>query len=97
MVNVDGENVSKLPSSGQFYLASYDCNNKNTVVSWDRDENKLVVSNENKKGGISCYLDFQSTPALSSMKVGSYVEYVGDNGCSSNLCHGEGNSSFYFH
>ncbi len=89
MVSIDGENGDKLPVSGNYYLANYECNNKNTVVSWDRENYQLSVSNGNKKGGVSCYLNFESNPKLADMDAGSYVLYTGNNGCSGNQCSGE--------
>ena len=103
MVSVDGVTVTSLPTEGHYYLASYDCKSKNTNVSWNRDTYQLSVSNGNKNGGVSCYLDFRSTPKLSLMKVGSFVEYVGNNGCDADTCGGQsktycGNpeSKFYY-
>ena len=89
LVNVDGVRVSKLPTSGNYYLANYDCKSSNTVVMWDRNTYQLSVSNGNKKGGVSCYLDFQTNPKLSDMKVGSFVEYSGNNGCDKEQCSGK--------
>ena len=89
MISIDGVESLKLPGSGNYYLARYDCKNKNTVVSWNNKTFQLSVSNGNKKGGVSCYLDFESTPLLSDMKAGSYVAYVGNNGCDGDYCKGE--------
>ena len=89
MVSVDGVESSKIPTSGNYYLSNYDCNNKNTVVTWDREHYQIRVSNGNKKGAVSCYLEFDSYPRLSSMQSGSYVKYIGNNGCSSSKCSGE--------
>ena len=87
MVSVDGGKVSRFPS-GDYYLVDYDCNNKHTIVSWNRETSEVSVSNGNHKGGVSCYLSFESRPKLSSMKAGSYVQYVGNNGCNGNACSG---------
>ena len=78
LVSVDGVKAEKIPSNGDYYLSSYECNNKNTIVSWNRDRYELSVSNGTKKGGVSCYLEFDSNPRLSDMKKGSYVSYSGD-------------------
>ena len=88
MVSVDGVKVSRFPTSGNYYLASYDCDNKNTVVSWDRDSYQLSITNKGHKGGVSCYVDFSTSPKLSYMKAGSYVKYIGDNGCNGRSCQG---------
>ena len=80
-ISIDGVSSSTLPTSGTYYLVDYECNNKNTEVTWDRTNYKLNVSNGTKKAGIACYLEFKSNPLLSEMPVGSYVKYVGDNTC----------------
>ena len=92
-INVDGVSVSKLPTSGNYYLASYDCKSKNTVVTWDRENFELLVSNGNKKAGVSCYLEFKTHPNLVEMPIGSYVSYVGDNGCIGESCSGGNDGS----
>ena len=88
-VSIDGVDSDKLPTSGSYYLASYSCHSSNTKVSWDKDTYELSISNGNKRGDVSCYLDFQSNPKLSLMSSGSYVKYVGNNGCSGKHCNGE--------
>ncbi len=88
MVSVDGENVSKLPQEGIYYLTSYECDSRNTYVSWDKDEHQLKISNKNKKAGVKCYLTFESHPKLSDMGVGSFVKYSGNNGCDGDKCSG---------
>lgn len=89
MVSVDGVDSNTLPVDGDYYLVSYDCKAKDTLVSWDRTSYQLEVSNQNKKGGVACYLDFQSSPHLSNMPEGSYVSYVGNNGCAGKTCFGQ--------
>ena len=89
MVSVDGVESSRIPTSGNYYLSNYDCDNKNTVVTWDRNNYQIKVSNSNKKGGVSCYLEFDSYPKIALMKSGSYVKYVGNNGCVGSKCNGE--------
>jgi len=79
-VTVDEVSMDALPSSGNYYLTSYDCDNTNTKITWDRTNYKLVVSNGNDGGGVSCDLEFESNPLLSKMEVGSYVDYVGSSG-----------------
>lgn len=96
MVNVDGVSVDKLPTSGSYYLASYDCKSSNTVVTWDKDNYKLSISNGNKKAGVSCYLEFKTHPNLSEMSIGSYVSYTGNNGCVGDSCSGIDNGSCSF-
>lgn len=88
-VSIDGVVASTLPVEGNYYLVDYDCSNVNTKVFWNKENYTLSVSNGNKKGGVSCHLDFQSNPKLSDMPVGSYVKYTGNNGCSGNSCLGQ--------
>ncbi len=88
-ISIDGNSSDTLPTSGNYYLVRYDCKSKDTVVTWDRTNYTLNVSNSNKKGGVSCYLDFQTHPKLSDMSAGSYVSYTGNNGCEGNHCKGE--------
>ena len=80
LVSIDGKDVNFLPTTGVYYLASYDCDNSNTVVKWNKETYELVVSNKNKKGSVSCDLKFKSKPMLYEMPVGSYVKYVGKGG-----------------
>ena len=88
-ISIDGNSSDTLPTSGNYYLARYDCKSSDTTVTWDRTNYTLDVSNSNKKGGVSCYLDFQTHPKLSDMPAGSYVSYTGNNGCEGNHCKGE--------
>lgn len=88
-ISIDGNSSDTLPTSGNYYLARYDCKSSDTTVTWDRTNYTLDVSNSNKKGGVSCYLDFQTHPKLSDMLAGSYVSYTGNNGCEGNHCKGE--------
>lgn len=89
-ISIDGINSDSLPKDGTYYLVNYDCKSSNTKVSWDKDNYKLNVSNGNKKGGISCYLTFESNPKISDMDIiGSYVKYTGNNGCDGKECLGQ--------
>ena len=88
-ISIDGVASNTLPTDGTYYLADYDCSSANTIVSWDNTNYELNVSNGKRKGGVSCNLDFQTYPSLSSMPVGSYVSYVGDNGCKDKTCEGQ--------
>ena len=87
-ISIDGNSSETLPTSGNYYLATYDCKSSDTILQWNRDSYTLDVSNSNKKGGVSCYLNFQSTPRLSDMSAGSYVKYIGNNGCDAKHCEG---------
>lgn len=88
MISIDGNTSATLPTHGNYYLASYDCKNSNTKLTWNNETYTLDVSNGNKRGGVSCYLNFETYPSLSDMSVGSYVTYVGDNGCPDGHCDG---------
>ncbi len=89
MISIDGNSSSTLPTSGNYYLVRYDCKSKDTVLEWNRGTYQLNVSNSNKKGGVSCFLDFQSNPKLADMSQGSYVAYTGNNGCIGEACTGQ--------
>lgn len=89
MISIDGNSSDRLPIGGNYYLASYDCKDSNTVVDWNSNTNQLSVSNGNKRGGVSCYLSFETHPKLSDMEVGSYVSYTGSNGCVGDACNGK--------
>ena len=88
-ISIDGVEVEKLPDSGNYYLADYDCKGADTKLVWDNDSYELNVSNGSNDNALACYLDFQTQPLLSSMSEGSYVKYVGNNGCSGDLCSGK--------
>ena len=88
-VSIDGNTSETLPTSGSYYLASYSCKSSNTTLKWDRTNYKLIVDNDGKSSGVSCYLDFQSNPKLNNMPAGSYVKYVGNNGCTGKSCEGQ--------
>lgn len=88
MVSVDGVSSNKLPSEGTYYLTRYKCGNKGTKITWDNSNHELSITNGSSVGGIACNLTFESKPKLSAMTSGSYVKYVGNNGCSGNACKG---------
>jgi len=80
LVTIDNKTMDSLPSSGNYYLTNYECDNTNTLLVWDRNTYKLTVSNGNDGGEVSCSLNFESNPLLSDMEVGSYVDYTGIGG-----------------
>jgi len=88
-VNIDGAVVDSLPTSGSYHLVDYNCSSKYTFITWDSINYVLDVSNGKEKAGVACYLEFESNPLLSEMKVGSYVSYVGNNGCEGDSCSGQ--------
>ena len=79
-VSIDGNAEDTLPTSGNYYLTDYKCSSSNTIVTWDRTNYKLNITNKNKKSGVSCNLTFKSNPSLSEMPIGSYVSYTGTGG-----------------
>ena len=79
-VSVDGSLASKLPTTGNYYLVSYSCDNDNTEIIWNNEKYELTISNGKGGGNISCNLIFSSNPLLSEMPVGSYVAYEGKGG-----------------
>lgn len=88
LVQVDGNPMETLPVSGNYYLTNYTCDHVGTVISWNRASYELTISNKNQSGSISCDLTFESKPKLSMMDVGSYVSFVGNNGCEGEACRG---------
>ena len=88
MVSIDGVSSKKLPSEGTYYLTRYKCGNKGTKINWDNSKHELSITNGNSAGGIACNLSFESHPKLSFMSSGSYVRYIGNNGCVGNSCEG---------
>ena len=80
LISIDGETSTDIPTSGIYYLTSYDCENSNTKITWNMEDYELVVSNGESGGVVSCNLEFKSKPKLSEMPVGSYVSYTGVGG-----------------
>ncbi len=79
-ISIDGSGAATLPTSGNYYLTDYQCDNNNTKITWNRTTYELSISNGKDGGGVACDLTFESTPLLSSMAVGSYVAYTGSGG-----------------
>ena len=95
-ISIDGATVNTLPTNGMYYLTSYQCDSTFTKVSWDYNNYELIVSNGIQRGGISCDLTFESSPKLSDMMIGSYVDYTGISGVVGNTsvsCKINGSSS----
>ena len=97
LITIDGNTMDSLPSSGNYYLTSYECDNSNTKLNWNRTTYKLDVSNGTSGGVVYCNLTFKSNPLLNEMEVGSYVAYTGVGGtvgntsvsCSEGACSGD--------
>ena len=79
-ISINGSSATSLPTTGTYYLINYDCNNANTVLTWNHSTHELKVSNGTGGGKVKCDLTFESNPFLTSMKVGSYVAYTGIGG-----------------
>lgn len=86
-LTVDGESVNSIPTTGNYYLTSYTCEN-GSIVTWDKNEHDLYINAIDENGDEyiqidSCTLEFSTKPLLNTMKVGDYVAYEGDpnNGC----------------
>ena len=78
-LTIDGENVNSIPTSGDYYLINYTCEN-GSIITWNTEEHALYIEGMNANTD-KCNLEFDSNPLLNTMKVGDYVAYVGNNGC----------------
>ena len=86
---IDGYKSDSLPVSG-FYNMTASCE-KGSNISWDSFSKTLVYGRGSYMGD-KCTLTFtkgKSQIYLKDAMVGSYVRYVGNNGCSGNSCLGE--------
>lgn len=90
-LNIDGVSADSLPTSGYYYLTSYTCNN-GTILTWDIENHDLYIEGTSASND-QCYLNFETTPSLSSMKPGDYVAYVGNNGCNNGVSGKTGGSA----
>ena len=93
---IDGEEKNYLPPYG-YYDMTYTCTN-GSKLTWD-PLNKKLTYNKGSNIKDDCKLVFVSVdnkkeyPLLNEMPVGSYVKYVGSNGCDGRSC--EGNNINY--
>lgn len=86
---IDGEASDSLPVKG-YYNMTYSCI-KGSNLSWD-SFNKTLIYNKKSYINDECSLNFTSSTdysLLNKMKVGSYVKYVGTNGCDGKSCGGQ--------
>ena len=89
-ITIDGEESKSLPVSGYYSMTSSCEKAGENTLTWEPLSKTLTYSG----GAImqdSCSLAFTSStdyPLLSEMPVGSYVKYVGNNGCEGNHCKG---------
>ncbi|MBQ8681901.1 MAG: hypothetical protein IJ509_03215 [Bacilli bacterium] len=87
-IMVDGEESKSLPVSG-YYDMTASCS-KGSVLSWE-PLSKTITYDSGSYINDSCSLNFTKSnkyPLLSEMPVGSYVKYVGNNGCDGKNCEG---------
>ena len=86
---IDGKNSKYLPSDGLYDMKAI-CD-KNSSLSWDTLSKTLIYG----KGSYfqdQCRLEFVRSNKkfyLKDMSVGSYVNYVGNEGCQGKRCQGE--------
>ncbi len=107
---IDGNHSKSLPVSGLYRMNSF-CE-KGSRVLWD-SYSKTLIYDKGSNIADSCKLEFTSSNDklyLKDVNVGSYVKYVGSNGCQDNSCSGEnanyvdkdnmgycGDDGFHFH
>ena len=89
-ITIDGVESKYLPSSGYYSMTSTCEKAGDNTLTWEPLSKTLTYL-----GGAptkdTCSLTFTSStdyPLLSEMPVGSYVKYVGNNGCEGNHCKG---------
>lgn len=88
-IKIDGASSDSLPVDG-YYTMSSTCS-KGSTLSWNKYSKTITYSKESKVGD-SCSLVFTkdtSTKLLNTVEVGSYVKYMGNNGCDGNHCAGD--------
>ena len=90
---IDGKSSKYLPISGYYSMTSTCV--KGSKLSWD-SYNKTLSYGRGSKINDSCSLIFTSENSnkfLNTVSVGSYVKYIGSNGCVGRYC--EGNNANY--
>ena len=88
-ITIDGASSDSLPVDG-YYTMSSTCS-KGSTLSWNK-YSKTITYSKGSKVGDSCSLVFTkdtSTKLLNTVSVGSYVKYMGNNGCDGNHCVGD--------
>lgn len=88
-ITIDGESSNSTPSSG-LYTMSATCT-KGSSLTWD-SLTRTITYGAGSYVNDSCSLVFTSStsyPLLSTMQPGSYVRYVGSNGCEGKACQGQ--------
>ncbi len=93
-IKIDGKSSTTLPTSG-YYTMSSSCT-KGSSLSWD-GVSKTITYAKGSKVNDSCSLTFTSATSsklLNTVSVGSYVKYIGTNGCDGKHCEGE-NANYF--
>lgn len=88
-ITIDGEVSDNLPTDGYYSMTS-SCN-KGSKLSWE-PLSKMLTYVKGSIVGDACKLVFTSSkdyPLLNKMREGSYVKYVGNNGCDGDNCSGK--------
>ena len=88
-ITIEGASSDSLPVDG-YYTMSSTCS-KGSTLSWNK-YSKTITYSKGSKVGDSCSLVFTkdtSTKLLNTVSVGSYVKYMGNNGCDGNHCAGD--------
>ena len=88
-ITIDGVDSKNLPVSGIYDMSAV-CE-KGSHVTWDNFTDSLVFS-KGSFGGDTCSLNFvkgSQKVYLKDAKVGSYVKYAGNQGCSGDGCFGK--------
>lgn len=90
-ITIDGASSKYLPTSGLYNMsASCSDSSNNSKVEWDSLSKTITYSNGFKIGDV-CDLAFTPVtdyPLLNTVAVGSYVSYIGSNGCDGRACEG---------
>lgn len=88
-ITIDGFESKSLPTSDLYDMTSV-CE-KGSNLTWDSMTKSLIYGKDSYVGD-SCSLNFvKSTKKvyLRDVNVGSYVQYIGNNGCNGKFCGGE--------
>ncbi len=85
VVKLDGNTTDSLPSTGFYTLSNYTCDNGATLT-YDETTRKITTNKVD-----NCTLEYttKSNPLLKDVvKIGDYISYTGNNGCSGTSCQG---------
>lgn len=88
-ITIDGETSNYIPVDGTYDMA-YTCT-KGSNLEWDTGT-KTITYTGGSYINDSCSLVFTTSTNykyLKDMPIGSYVQYVGNNGCSGKACEGQ--------